>query len=323
MRTVSLPTPDALELVGELPGVRFVVWDGTGDPPDGARADRVLRRALRRATAAGRRVRGDAGRAGRPARVRGRRALAAGDPGRRAAVQRTGRARRVDRRTRSRRDARRTARAAPVPGRAGRAPLGARRHPRPGRTPGARPRRGRHRPADRHRVRGVRRRGHARGAHARATASAPWTTCPRCCPSRTSWWSRSRTRRPRTGWSTRSSWPPCPTARCSSTSRAAASSTPTALLAELNAGRLHAFLDVTDPEPLPADHPLWDAPNLLLTPHVGGGTRGWPRRAYRLVREQLERWLAGQELAEPGDRGLLAPTRSGRRRLSHRVGQLG
>jgi phosphoglycerate dehydrogenase-like enzyme len=69
-----------------------------------------------------------------------------------------------------------------------------------------------------------------------------------------------------------------------------------ALLAELTAGRLHAFLDVTDPEPLPADHPLWDAPNLLLTPHVGGGTRGWQRRGYRLVREQLERWLTGQDL---------------------------
>ena len=57
-----------------------------------------------------------------------------------------------------------------------------------------------------------------------------------------------------------------------------------ALLAELTSRRLHAFLDVTDPEPLPADHPLWDAPNLLLTPHVGGGTAGWDRRAYRLVR---------------------------------------
>jgi phosphoglycerate dehydrogenase-like enzyme len=70
-----------------------------------------------------------------------------------------------------------------------------------------------------------------------------------------------------------------------------------ALLAELTAGRLHAFLDVTDPEPLPADHPLWDAPNLLLTPHVGGGTRGWPRRAYGLVAEQLRRYLAGEPLA--------------------------
>jgi phosphoglycerate dehydrogenase-like enzyme len=69
-----------------------------------------------------------------------------------------------------------------------------------------------------------------------------------------------------------------------------------ALLAELTSGRLHAFLDVTDPEPLPADHPLWDAPNLLLTPHVGGGTRGWEQRAYSLVRAQLLRFAAGEPL---------------------------
>jgi phosphoglycerate dehydrogenase-like enzyme len=69
-----------------------------------------------------------------------------------------------------------------------------------------------------------------------------------------------------------------------------------ALLAELKSGRLRAFLDVTDPEPLPAEHPLWDAPNLLLTPHIGGGTRGWQRRAYALVREQLLRFHAGKPL---------------------------
>jgi phosphoglycerate dehydrogenase-like enzyme len=76
-----------------------------------------------------------------------------------------------------------------------------------------------------------------------------------------------------------------------------------ALLVELSAGRLHAFLDVTDPEPLPEDHPLWDAPNLLLTPHVGGGTRGWQRRAYGLVREQLLRFRAGEELANRVEHG--------------------
>jgi phosphoglycerate dehydrogenase-like enzyme len=69
-----------------------------------------------------------------------------------------------------------------------------------------------------------------------------------------------------------------------------------ALLAELSAGRLRAFLDVTDPEPLPPGHPLWQAPNLVLTPHVGGGTRGWQRRAYALVREQILRMHAGQPL---------------------------
>ncbi len=69
-----------------------------------------------------------------------------------------------------------------------------------------------------------------------------------------------------------------------------------ALLAELTAQRLHAFLDVTEPEPLPAQHPLWDAPNLVLTPHVGGGTSGWERRAYRLVREQVARFHNGEPL---------------------------
>jgi phosphoglycerate dehydrogenase-like enzyme len=70
-----------------------------------------------------------------------------------------------------------------------------------------------------------------------------------------------------------------------------------ALLAELTNRRLRAFLDVTDPEPLPPDHPLWDAPNLVLTPHVGGGTSGWERRAYQLVRAQIQRLLHGEELA--------------------------
>jgi phosphoglycerate dehydrogenase-like enzyme len=69
-----------------------------------------------------------------------------------------------------------------------------------------------------------------------------------------------------------------------------------ALIAELEAGRLSAFLDVTDPEPLPEDHPLWHVPNVIITPHVGGGTHGWERRGYRLVREQIERFAAGQPL---------------------------
>jgi len=68
-----------------------------------------------------------------------------------------------------------------------------------------------------------------------------------------------------------------------------------ALLAELQAGRLRAALDVTDPEPLPADHPLWHAPNVLITAHQGGNTDAtWPRVA-ALVRRQLETLLAGDE----------------------------
>ncbi|HEY2167975.1 MAG TPA: 2-hydroxyacid dehydrogenase [Jatrophihabitantaceae bacterium] len=60
-----------------------------------------------------------------------------------------------------------------------------------------------------------------------------------------------------------------------------------ALLAETVTGRLRAFLDVTDPEPLPAGHPLWRTPGVTITPHIGGGTTGWRRRAYALVREQV------------------------------------
>jgi phosphoglycerate dehydrogenase-like enzyme len=69
------------------------------------------------------------------------------------------------------------------------------------------------------------------------------------------------------------------------------------LLDAVRRGRVRAALDVTDPEPLPADHPLWSAPGVLITPHVGGATPAmWPR-AYKLVREQLARFAAGQPLA--------------------------
>jgi phosphoglycerate dehydrogenase-like enzyme len=69
-----------------------------------------------------------------------------------------------------------------------------------------------------------------------------------------------------------------------------------ALVAELQSGRLRAALDVTDPEPLPADHPLWAAPGLLLTPHVGGDSDAFEPRALRLVGEQLRRYCAGEPL---------------------------
>jgi phosphoglycerate dehydrogenase-like enzyme len=69
-----------------------------------------------------------------------------------------------------------------------------------------------------------------------------------------------------------------------------------ALVAELSTGRLWAAVDVTDPEPLPADHPLWTMPNVLITPHVAGSVRGVLRRGYRLAGEQLRRYAAGQEL---------------------------
>ena len=68
-----------------------------------------------------------------------------------------------------------------------------------------------------------------------------------------------------------------------------------ALSAELASGRLGAAVDVTDPEPLPADHPLWTAPNLLLTPHVGGAVTGHRKRAYAVVADELARFAAGKE----------------------------
>lgn len=70
-----------------------------------------------------------------------------------------------------------------------------------------------------------------------------------------------------------------------------------ALTEELATGRIAAALDVVEPEPLPADHPLWTMPNVLITPHVAGSVRGFLPRAYRLVGEQLRRYCAGQPLA--------------------------
>lgn len=69
-----------------------------------------------------------------------------------------------------------------------------------------------------------------------------------------------------------------------------------ALLAELTAGRLNAALDVTDPEPLPAGHPLWHAPNTLISPHVGGNSSAFLPRALRLIRNQILHHLAGEPL---------------------------
>ncbi len=59
------------------------------------------------------------------------------------------------------------------------------------------------------------------------------------------------------------------------------------------AGRLSFALDVTDPEPLPPDHPLWTAPGVLVTPHVGGATSAFRPRALSMLREQLARVVKG------------------------------
>jgi phosphoglycerate dehydrogenase-like enzyme len=69
-----------------------------------------------------------------------------------------------------------------------------------------------------------------------------------------------------------------------------------ALLAELTSGRLRAALDVVEPEPLPEGHPLWSAPDVLITPHAAGNVKASGGRAYALVRAQVERFVKGEEL---------------------------
>lgn len=68
-----------------------------------------------------------------------------------------------------------------------------------------------------------------------------------------------------------------------------------ALVAELGSGRLRAILDVTDPEPLPADHPLWSVGGLLLTPHVGGSCSGQHERSWRVAAAEIARFAAGEQ----------------------------
>lgn len=69
-----------------------------------------------------------------------------------------------------------------------------------------------------------------------------------------------------------------------------------ALVEALNEHRILAALDVTDPEPLPEEHPLWSAPNCLITPHVGGSTPEFIHRAFRFGAEQVRRYIAGEPL---------------------------
>ena len=75
-----------------------------------------------------------------------------------------------------------------------------------------------------------------------------------------------------------------------------------ALARRADAGRLRAALDVTEPEPLPEGHPLWSAPGLLLTPHVGGAVPDTNARAAAAVTDQLARVLAGEPLVNVVDR---------------------
>jgi phosphoglycerate dehydrogenase-like enzyme len=69
-----------------------------------------------------------------------------------------------------------------------------------------------------------------------------------------------------------------------------------ALVEALQQHRIRAAVDVTDPEPLPADHPLWTAPNCLITPHIGGSTPEFIHRAFRFAAGQVRRFIAGEPL---------------------------
>ena len=69
-----------------------------------------------------------------------------------------------------------------------------------------------------------------------------------------------------------------------------------ALVEALQQHRIRAAVDVTDPEPLPPGHPLWSAPNCLITPHIGGSTPEFIHRAFRFAAQQVRRFIAGQQL---------------------------
>ena len=78
-----------------------------------------------------------------------------------------------------------------------------------------------------------------------------------------------------------------------------------ALVEELKAGRIRAVLDVTDPEPLPADHPLWELPNVLISPHMAGDSPGSTIRSFELAGDQIRRFAAGEPLINEVARYLL------------------
>ena len=69
-----------------------------------------------------------------------------------------------------------------------------------------------------------------------------------------------------------------------------------ALVEAVGSGRIRAALDVTDPEPLPADHPLWRTPGVLISPHVGGVTTAFAPRAVALLREQIAAFVGERPL---------------------------
>jgi phosphoglycerate dehydrogenase-like enzyme len=69
-----------------------------------------------------------------------------------------------------------------------------------------------------------------------------------------------------------------------------------ALTAALHEGRIRAAVDVTDPEPLPPEHPLWTAPNILITPHIAGSSPRFLERPMRFAQAQVARYIRGEQL---------------------------
>jgi len=69
-----------------------------------------------------------------------------------------------------------------------------------------------------------------------------------------------------------------------------------AMVAALMEGRIRAAVDVTDPEPLPPDHPIWRAPNLLITPHIATDTPRFMGRAFAFAAGQAQRFAKGEPL---------------------------
>jgi phosphoglycerate dehydrogenase-like enzyme len=69
-----------------------------------------------------------------------------------------------------------------------------------------------------------------------------------------------------------------------------------ALVEALRSGRIRAAIDVTDPEPLPEDHPLWTCPNVMITPHIGGSSAQFTPRALRITAAELRRYMNGEPL---------------------------
>jgi phosphoglycerate dehydrogenase-like enzyme len=78
-----------------------------------------------------------------------------------------------------------------------------------------------------------------------------------------------------------------------------------ALTAEASSGRIHAVLDVTEPEVLPATSPLYSLPNVLLTPHIAGSLGGELQRITQSAVDEVERYCAGREFAHPVTRAAL------------------